>query len=112
MLFHEMKKESGHEDTPKHIDNSFGVAAVVLGTVGITSSAIGSLILGIVALVFATKQQKKTPNSWGKAGKILSIISLAIGIITIILIIHNYIKNPLAYNQLLNQYPQWNIAPQ
>ncbi len=112
MLFPEMKKESGHEETHKHVDNSLGVAAVVLGIVGITSSAIGSVILGIVALVFATKQQKRTPNNWGKAGKILALISIAIGIITLIIVLYEYSKNPLAYNQLLNQYTQSNIAPQ
>jgi len=71
----------------KKEDNSFGVAAVILGILSIMFASINGIILGVIALIFAKKQQKRSPNSWGKNGKILSIIGIILSIIIMIVII-------------------------
>ncbi|MCA9485837.1 MAG: hypothetical protein KC506_03260 [Nanoarchaeota archaeon] len=91
-----MKKEA-KSVTSK--DNSFGVASVILGIIGILSGGNG-LIYGIIGFIFASKQQRHTPNSWSKAGKILSIIAVILGIVSIIIAIKYFTQNP----DLLNQF--------
>jgi len=91
-----MKKES-EKEFAKH-DNSFGVASVALGIVSLFS--LGGLILGIISFVFAKKQEKIHANKWSKAGKILGIIGIILGIILIILNIWQA-KNPGLFSQLV-----------
>jgi hypothetical protein len=93
-----MKKEAKSVTTK---DNSFGIAAVVLGIAGILSGGNG-ILYGIIALIFASKQQNKYPNSWGKAGKILSIIAIILGIISIILALQYFAQNPELATQFAN----------
>lgn len=66
-------------------DNSFGIAGVSLGISSIVLASFNGLLLGIVALVFAMKQQKKSPNSWGKNGKIVAIVGIILSILSVIL---------------------------
>ena len=73
-----MKKE----ETKQH-DNSFGIAAVVLGIVSIVLASLNGLLLAIVALVFASKQQKINANRWGKNAKILAIIGIILSILAV-----------------------------
>lgn len=71
----------------KKEDNSFGIASVVLGILSIVFSGANGIIIGVVALVFANKQMKNFKNSWGKNGKILSIIGIILSIVLIIILI-------------------------
>ena len=77
------------KEESKHIsgDNSFGIASVVVGIFSIVFASINGLILGIIALVFANKQQKKHYTKWGKNGKILAIIGIILSVIVIIITI-------------------------
>jgi Ni/Fe-hydrogenase subunit HybB-like protein len=83
----EAKKEESHKS-----DNSFGIASVVLGILSIIFASANGIILAIIALVFASKQQKKYANSWSRAGKILSIIGIILSILAIIISVY-YLKN-------------------
>lgn len=74
-----MKKE----ETSKSHENSFGIAAVVLGIVSIVLASLNGLLLAIVALVFASKQQSHAPNRWGKNGKILAVIGIILSILAV-----------------------------
>ena len=81
-----VKEGQSKEEVKKVCDNSFGVASVILGIMGIVSYGPGiPIILGIIGWVFANKQKKIMKNKWVMAGKILSIISIILGIIGIIL---------------------------
>ena len=68
-------------------DNSFGVVSVILGIIGIALSSFHGFLLGIVGIFFSLQQKKRYPNSWSKAGFILNIISIILGIASIILFI-------------------------
>lgn len=89
-------KKAVEKEFIKH-DNSFGVASVALGITSLFSP--GGLILGIISLVFAKKQEKVHINKWSKAGKILGIIGIILGIILIALNIW-YQKNPGLLSQI------------
>lgn len=83
------------ESEEKSHDNSFGVASVVLGILGIVFSSINGVILGIVGLVFARKQLKINKNKWGRTGKILGIIAIILGVITFaVMIYYSVLTNP------------------
>ncbi|MFH1425639.1 MAG: hypothetical protein ABIG28_02850 [archaeon] len=71
----------------KKEDNSFGIAAVLLGILSIVFASANGVIFGIIGLIFANKQQKVSKNKWGKNGKILSIIGIILSIILIIILI-------------------------
>ena len=87
-----MKKEAG--------DNSFGVAIVVLGILSILSLSVLGIILGAVGLVFSLKQKKVDKNKWSKAGMILNLIGIVLGILVIIFFF-NYASSYLAQIQNL-----------
>ncbi|NCO11486.1 hypothetical protein CO038_00090 [Candidatus Pacearchaeota archaeon CG_4_9_14_0_2_um_filter_39_13] len=87
-----MKKEAG--------DNSFGVASVVLGILSILSLSVLGIILGAVGLVFSLKQKKVDKNKWSKAGMILNLIGIVLGILVIIFFF-NYASSYLAQIQNL-----------
>ena len=82
-----MKKEAKKETPPKSGENSFGVAAVVLGILSIMFASVNGLIFGIIGLIFAKKQQSRSPNSWGKNGKTLAIIGIILSIVIIIVLL-------------------------
>jgi vacuolar-type H+-ATPase subunit I/STV1 len=79
-----MKKEALSKTGNSGNDNAFGIASVVLGIFSIVFASINGIILGIIGLIFAIKQQNKTPTSWGKAGEILAIIGIVLSILAII----------------------------
>ena len=64
-------------------DNSKGITGVVLGILSIFNLSFIGVLMGIVGLVFSIKQHKTNKNSWSKAGIILNIIGIVIGIILI-----------------------------
>ena len=88
-------------------DNSFGVASVVLGIVGIVLSFLGNpltgVALGIVGMIFSKKQKKHFENIWSRRGKILGIASLILGIVLFVvsaIAAYYFTQNPLAIQQL------------
>ena len=93
------------KEESKHIsgDNSFGIASVVLGIFIIVFASINGLILGIIALVFANKQQKKHYTKWGKNGKILAIIGIILSIIVVVITIVFYKNLDILPTQNLEQ---------
>ncbi|MBS3089021.1 hypothetical protein J4402_04595 [Candidatus Pacearchaeota archaeon] len=78
-------------------NNNCGLTAVILGILSILFAGINGLILAILALTFASKQNPQ--NIWSRRGKTLGIIGLVCSIIAIIILIWLY-KNP----GILNQY--------
>ncbi len=81
-------------------DNSFGIAGVVLGILSIVFSSITGVVLGIVGLVFSTKQNKIAKNKWSKAGKILNIIGIILGIILFIFALTSILKSQAFLSQV------------
>lgn len=95
-----MKKEEAVKS-----DNSFGVASVVLGIIGITLSSLIGVIFGIIGLIFGLKQKKSSENKWSKAGIILNVISIIIGIVLFIFALNNLLNNPEFLAQIKSQIP-------
>lgn len=81
-------------------DNSFGVASVVLGILALTLLPFNGLVLSIVSLIFANKQNKISKNKWSKAGKILSIIAIVLSVLIIIGIAIGIKSDPNFLNNL------------
>ena len=96
-----MKKRVAKQVSSRSMDNSFGIASVALGITGLFSS--GGLILAIIALIFAKKQEKISSNKWSNAGKILGIIGIILGIILIISLVIKAKQNPELFTQFLQQ---------
>ena len=85
----------------KEGDNSFGVAGVILGILGIIFIAnLGGIIISIIGIIFSNIQKKKMPNSWSKAGFILNIIGIIGGIILFFVLIYILKNNPQIAQQL------------
>jgi cytochrome c biogenesis protein CcdA len=83
-----------------HGDNSFGVAAVILGILSIIFASITGVLFGIIGLFFSAKQNQINSNVWSKWGRILSIIGIILSILTIALIIGGYVTNPELFSKL------------
>lgn len=94
-----MKKEEKNKLSESK-DNSFGVASVILGILSIVISSITGVILGFIGLIFALKQKKINKNSWSKAGMILNIIGIIIGVILFAFALYSFLKNPELLAQL------------
>ena len=94
-----MKKE----EIQKSQDNSFGTASVVLGIIGLTISSLPGAILGFIGLIFGMKQKNMMKNSWSKAGIILNIISIIIGIALFIYALISILENPDFLAQIQSQ---------
>jgi len=86
----------------KEVDNSFGVASVILGILSIAMAPgavlafvygpFVGIVLGIIGIVFAQKQKRIKNNKWVKAGRTLSIIGLVLGALFAIWIIKVFIE--------------------
>ena len=79
-----MKKEEANKN-----DNSFGVCSVVFGIFSILSTFLPmgvfyGVILGVLGLIFARKQNNFSQNNWSKKGKSLSIVGLVLSLIFLI----------------------------
>ena len=83
-------------------NNSYGTASVILGIFSVlfSSPPLYGVILGVISLMFANKQNKHHKNSWSKAGKILSIIGIILSVLFFIFILWSQ-KNPEFYTKLL-----------
>ncbi len=98
-----MKKEEVRRD------NSFGIAAVVLGIINIFFSLLipfVGLIFGILVLIFGIKQRKIMRNGWSRAGIILGIITIILAII--IWIVAVYLLNNPEFISSIQQLQQLN----
>lgn len=83
-----MKKEAKKEEKPKTEQNSFGVASAILGIFSLMSSVpLYGIISGIIAVVFANKQNKIKNNGWSKAGLIMGILGIVLNILVWIFLI-------------------------
>ncbi|MFH1271199.1 MAG: hypothetical protein ABII03_06210 [Nanoarchaeota archaeon] len=89
----------------KKEDNSFGVASVILGIFSILSAypPLHGIILGVIALIFGIKQQKLSPNKWGRRGKVLAIIGIVISVLFFIALFW-LSQNPEILSQLSGGY--------
>jgi len=94
-----MEKKSTVKSNTNSSDNSFGLASAILGIMSIifaTSDSVGGIILAIIALVFANKQNSVSETKWSRYGKILGVLGLILNIIllitAIIFIVQNYDK--------------------
>lgn len=67
-------------------DNSRGVVGVVFGILSILFAVMIVIgpIMGVIGLVFSISQGKRNKNSWSKAGLILSVVGIVLGVIAII----------------------------
>lgn len=97
-----MKKEE-----IKTSDNSFGAVGVVLGILSITFSSIVGVVLGIIGLIFSIQQKKRMQNKWSKAGFVLNLIGIILGIVVFVLVMINFLNSP----EFLNQIQQFQNAP-
>lgn len=68
-------------------DNSFGVAAVIMGILSVTFASIPGLVMGILAIIFASIQKKRFPNKWAKVGFTLGIIGVVLNVLVIYIVI-------------------------
>ncbi len=75
-------------------DNSFGVAAVVLGIMSIMSGSLPGIVLGIISVVFSKKQEKSFKNKWSKAGFVLGIVGIILGLILFFVSFYLVSQNP------------------
>ncbi len=80
------------------LDNSFGVASVVLGILSILFTPFNGIILGIISLIFSKKQEKTNSNKWSRAGRILAVIGIILGAVLAILIIVGIKLNPSLFS--------------
>lgn len=80
-----MKKEVKKIQTSSAMDNSCGVTAVVLGILSIIFASIYGIILAIIAFIFASRQQRTSPNIWSRRGQILAIVGLILSILSLVL---------------------------
>ena len=92
-----VKKEVGKGSA---MDNSSGVAGVVLGIMSLISFSLISIPLGIIGLIFSLKQKKIDNNKWARYGKVINIIGIIIGIVVVILAIVIVKNNPEFLAQL------------
>ena len=63
-------------------NNNCGLVAVILGILSILFAGVNGMILAIISLVFASKQNPQ--NIWSKRGKLLAIIGLILSVVTLI----------------------------
>ncbi len=84
----------------KEEDNSFGVAAVVIGILSIVSGSLPGIVLGVIGVIFSKKQNKIMANKWSKSGFLLGVIGIILGIALFIASFYLLSKNPGLFSQL------------
>ncbi|MCX8159048.1 MAG: DUF4190 domain-containing protein [Candidatus Pacearchaeota archaeon] len=68
----------------KEVDNSFGIASVILGIVGLVMSVfVFPIIISIVGLIFGIVQYKKSKNKWAIWGIVISILGIILALLLI-----------------------------
>ncbi len=75
-----MKNEGAHSSH----GNESGIVSVIFGIMSVVIASGVGIVFGVIGLVFGAIQNKKNPNTWSKAGMILSTIGIVLGIIVII----------------------------
>ncbi len=84
--------------TKREVDNSCGVAGVVLGILSILMIGSVGIVAGIIGLVFSLKQKKMKKNSWVNWGIGLNLIGIVLGIVAIYVIATFLTSQVGAYN--------------
>ena len=79
-------------------ENGAGIVGVVFGILSVVSLSVGGIVLGIIGLIFSFKQKKAAANKWSKAGIILNIIGIILGVLAIYFLV-NYASSYLAQLQ-------------
>jgi len=77
----------------KEGDNGFGIASVVLGILSVTFSVLipfQGVFLGVIGLIFALIQRKKSNNKWASWGVILSAVGIMLSIVILYLLLSIY----------------------
>lgn len=75
-----MKKEASG-------NSNLGIVGVVFGILSIISLSAAGVLMGAVGLGFSIAQNKRERNGWGKAGMILNIIGIILGIVATIFLV-------------------------
>ena len=80
----------------KGSDNSFGIIAVIFGILSLIFSIsmipFPGVIIGVIGLIFALIQKKKSNNKWVNWGMILSILGIVLGVILLIFFISTLVE--------------------
>jgi hypothetical protein len=66
-------------------NEGLGISGFTLGVIGVIFSGWIGIIISIVGLVFCLLQQKRHKTKLGKAGVIINIIGLVLGIAIVVL---------------------------
>ena len=94
-----MKKEDSKSNCNCD-NNSCGTISVAFGILGILFSSLIGVVLGVIGLLFSLKQKKIAPNKWSKAGFILNIISMIIGLVAFTFILSKLVSSPEFISQI------------
>jgi uncharacterized BrkB/YihY/UPF0761 family membrane protein len=76
------------------VGNEAGIVSVVFGIISIVIASGVGIIFGVVGLLFGMRQHKRNPTKWSKAGIVLSIIGIVLGIVVIVFFV-KYAQNYL-----------------
>lgn len=95
------EQKSGSSDFLSKTEYNALVFGAISMVVGIFSLLGEKLILGIIGLIFGKISNGKKPNTYAKIGIICSIISIAIGIISIAVVLVIFIIYGTAFFEIL-----------
>ncbi|MCK4552783.1 DUF4190 domain-containing protein [Candidatus Pacearchaeota archaeon] len=84
----------------KFNNESFGIIGLTLGILSIIFMGNNGILLGIVGLVFSRMQQKNNPTKIGKAGIIVNIVGIILGIVFMVIFIKYLV--PIIQEQIQN----------
>ncbi|GEM_PF-6034618 len=95
------EQKSGSQDFLSETEDNALVFGTISMVVGIFSLLGEKLVLGIIGLIFGKISNSKKPNTYAKVGIICSIISIAIGIISISVVLVIFIIYGTAFFEIL-----------
>lgn len=84
-------------------EDAFGLSSFIIGIISLVlliNNQMSSLILSILAIIFANKQNNISKSVLARWGKTTGIISLIISLVIIFALVIYVLKNPETFNQL------------
>lgn len=78
----------------RDFSNASGIVGVVFGILSIVFTLNNGIVLGIIGLAFSLVQNKRMRNRWSRAGIVLNIIGIILGVVFIIIaltVLPNYL---------------------